>query len=159
MTLREVKYLVDSYEFQNLTNKFNLKSKVFGNEKILLISECFVLEIYGLVVEDFFYFDLYSVDLYFYSNIDRLLSDFDSGRIQSVYQSELVNRRQVTIPMLQGNEVNTLKAEQYFFTMLQLMDELLSDVLSCQKEIKKEHWSETFEVKKNQLKIVFEDLK
>jgi hypothetical protein len=159
MTLREVKYLVDSYEFQNLTNKFNLMTRVFGNEKIFLLSECFVFEIYGLVVEDFFYFDIYSVDLNFYSNIDRLLSDFDSRRIQSVYQSELVNRKQVAIPFLQGNKVNTLKAEQYFFTMLQLMGELLSDILSCQREIKKEHWSETFEVKKKQLKIVFEGLK
>ena len=164
MTLREVNYLVDSCEFQNLTSKFNLKFKVFGNDRILLKSKCFVLEIYGLVVEDFFYFELYSVDLNFYTNIDRLLTDFDSGRIQSVYQTQIATRKQVLMPYLQisqeqSNFEFTLKAEVYFFTILQLMDELLSDVLSCQREIKKEHWSETFEVKKNQLKIVLEDLK
>lgn len=158
MTLREVNYLVDSREFLKLTEKYKLKTKIYVNEKIFILSECYVFEIYGLVVEDFFYFDMYSIDLNYYSNIDRLLSDYDSGRIHSVYQLQMVNRSQVYIPFLQGSEENTLKAEQYFFTMLQLMDELLSDILTCKKEIKKEHWSPIFEPKKNQLKVILSDI-
>jgi hypothetical protein len=151
MTLREVKYLADSIELQAFIIKYSLKLKFINNEKILLISKCFVFEIYGLVVEDFFYFDLYPTGLNFYSNVDRLLSDFDSGKIQSVYQFQIKSRKKIAIPKLQGNEENTLRAEQYFFTMIQLMDELLEDVMFCKKKIGEKHCSEIFDYKKIEL--------
>lgn len=158
MTLREVQYLADSFELQDLIRKFNLKMEIIKNEKIFLISNCYVFEIYGLVVEDFFYFDLYPIQLNSYSNLDRLLSDHDSKRIQSVYQSQILSRKDVEISKLQGNEGNTLKAEQYFFAMIQLMDKLLSDIMTCKKEIKKEHWSEIFEYKRNELEAILNDV-
>lgn len=159
MTFREVKYLGDSYELQKLIAKYHLELKNLNDEKILLISECFVFEIYGLVVEDFFYFDLYSINLEYSSTLNVLLSDFDSEKLRSTYQLQLSTRKHVKIPKLQGDRDNTLKAEVYFFTMLQLMDELLSNILSCEKEIKQEHWSEIFQFKKNQLKEILEGLK
>lgn len=151
MMLREVKYLASSNELQKLVNKYNLELKILNDEKILLISECFVFEIYGLVVENFFYFDLYSINLKYCSTLNVLLSDFDSEKLRSTYQLQTSIRKQVTIPKPQGNKENTLKAEVYFFTMLQLMDELLSNILSCEKKINQEHWSEIFEYKKKEL--------
>ena len=154
MMFREVKYLVDSYELQKLVDKYNLELKILNDEKILLISECFVFEIYGLVVEDFFYFDLYSINLEYSSTLNVLLSDLDSEKLRSTYQLQVSKRKQVTIPKLQGDEENTLKAEVYFYTMLQLMDELMSDILFCEKEIKQEYWSEIFDYKKKELERV-----
>ena len=58
MTLREVDYLSENVEFKHLVIKYNLILKVVDNQKIYLKSKCYIFEIYGLVVEDFFYFDL-----------------------------------------------------------------------------------------------------
>lgn len=154
MMLREVKYLSESIELKGLTDKYNLKLQVVENQKIYLVSKCFVFEIYALVVEDFFYFDLYSIDLKYSSTLNVLLSDFDSGKLHSVYQTQITTRKDVLIPKLQGNEENTLKAEQYFFTMLELMDELLTDIMFCKKEIEKEYWSEIFDHKKKELQSI-----
>lgn len=154
MTYREVKYLADSIEMQTLMSKYSLTLKIINNEKIFLISRCFVYEIHGLVVEDFFYFDLYPIELSFCSSLDRLLSDFDSKKIQSIYQSQTTRRKKIAISKLQGNEENTLKAEQYFFTMIQIMDELLEDLMFCKKKIRKQHCSEIFDYKKKELMSV-----
>jgi hypothetical protein len=158
MTLREITYLTESDELKILLDKYNLKAKIFDNQRLFLVSNCIIFEIYGLVVEDFFYFDIYTNDLKQYSNIDRILSDFDPKKIQYAYQSQINTRKQVAVPVTQGYEINTLKAEQYFFTMLQLMDELLSDILLCKKNINKKHLTETFDFKKNELeRILFND--
>jgi hypothetical protein len=151
MTLREVKYLSDNGEFNSLVNKYNLKVKIVDNEKLYLISPCFVFEIHGLVVEDFFYFDLYSKDLNLYSNLDRILADFNSEKLGAVYKEHVNKRKNILIPQLQGNAESTLKAEQYFFAMLQLMDDLVSDIMQCKKEIGLEYWSEIFDYKKQEL--------
>lgn len=163
MTYREVEYLADSVELKILIEKYPIKLGLYKNEKIFLISNCLIIEIYGFVVEDFFYFDIYDIDLNFYSNIDRLLYSFDFNKIQSVFQKEKSTRKQVLITHLQISQAQTnleftLNAEVYFFTMLQLMDELLSDIMTCKKEIRKEHWSPIFEPKKNQLKVILEKL-
>jgi hypothetical protein len=163
MTYREIQYLADSYEFRFFTKKYNLKSKVLNNEKLLIISDCLIFEIYGLVVEDFFYFDLYSIDLKFCSTLNRLLTAFDSKILQTVYETQTKQRKRVLIPIpqisqLQSNLDLTLKSEVYFFTMLQLMDELLSDILLCKKNINKKHLTETFDFKKKELEhILFND--
>lgn len=154
MTLREVKYLADSIELQTLISKYSLQLEIINNEKIFLISRCFIFEIYGLVVEDFFYFDLYPIELNLYSSLDRLLSDFDSKKIQSVYQAQITRRKKISISKLQGNEENTLKAEQYFFTMIQLMDELLVDIMFCKNKIGEQHCSEIFDYKKKELERI-----
>lgn len=156
MKYREIQYLANTQEFQRFIKKYNLKSEVVNNEKIFLISECLIFEIYGLVVEDFFYFDIYSIDLKFNSNINRLLEEFESEKLQSVFQSQIKLRNKVLIPSLQVSQLQsnlelTLKSEVYFFTMIQLMDELLSNILTCEKEIKMDHWSNVFEHKKIEL--------
>ncbi len=56
MTLREVDYLSENVEFKHLVIKYNLILKVVDNQKIYLKSKCYIFEIYGLVVEDFFLF-------------------------------------------------------------------------------------------------------
>jgi len=154
MTLRDVKYLADSIELQALINKYSLRLEVINNERIFLISGCFIFEIYGLVVEDFFYFDLYPIELNFYSNLDRLLSDLDSEKIQSVYQSQITSRKKSISSKLQGDEKNTLRSEQYFFTMLQLMDELLPNFLLCKQALGKQHCTEIFDYKKQELERI-----
>ncbi len=158
MTYREVQYLADSEEFLQFVSKYNLKFKVENNQLIYLLSSCYIIQVYGLVVEDIFYFDIYSVNLKYSSTLNRLITDFDSEKLQSIYQAQIKSRKNITIPKLQGNKDNTLKAEQYFFTILQLMDELLSDIMTCKKEIKKEHWSPIFEPKKEQLKVILSDI-
>jgi hypothetical protein len=154
MTLREVYYLSETVELKHLVNNNNLNLKVVDNEKIYLKSKCYIFEIYGLVVEDFFYFDLYSIDLDFYSSLDRVLSDFDSGIVHSVNQKQIAARKKVLISCLQGNKDSTLKAEQYFFSMLQLMDEILTEIMSCKKEIGKQYWTRTFNQKRKELESV-----
>ncbi|MCP9754932.1 hypothetical protein EGI26_07170 [Lacihabitans sp. CCS-44] len=154
MTLREVCYLSETVELKHLVNKNNLTLKVVDNQKIYLTSKCLVFEIYGLVVEDFFYFDFYSIDLNLYSSLDRILSDFDSGKLHSVYQKQIDTRKEVLISYLQGNKESTLRAEQYFFTMLQLMDEILTEIMSCKKQIGEQHWTKIFDHKRKELESV-----
>ncbi len=158
MTYRKVDYLTESVELKRFIEKYNLKTKIVDDQKLYLVSNCYIFEVYGLVIEDFFYFHFYSIDLEFGSTLNVLLSDFDSLNLRSVYEKQVNSRTKVSIPKLQGNEKNTLKSEQYFFTMLELMDELLTDVLNCEKNIKQEHLSAVFEFKKNQLKAIFENL-
>ena len=158
MTCREVQYLADSEEFLEFVSKYKLKLKVENNQFIYMLSSCYIIQVHGLVIEDIFYFDFYSVDLKYSSTLNRLISDFDSKKLQNIYQSQVKKRKNITIPKLQGNKDNTLKAEQHFFTSLQLMDELLSDIMTCKNEIKKEHRSNIFEYKKNQLKYIFGDI-
>ncbi|MEO6904689.1 MAG: hypothetical protein ABI315_16290 [Bacteroidia bacterium] len=151
MMYREVKYLANSYELKELISKYKLKLKVVDNQQIFIISKCFVIEIYGLIPETIFYFDLYSIDLKLYSSIDRILSDHDSGKISSIYQQQINKMKGVLIHKLQGNEENTLKAERCFFTYVQLMDDILSDLLFCKRNIYLHHFTETFEYKYKEL--------
>ena len=158
MTLREVNYLANCYELQEFVDKYNLRVKLVDNQFIYLISKCLVIRIHGLVVEDFFYFDLYSIDLKKSSTLNVLLSDFDSEKLRSVYQSQIHSRTEVLIKNLQGSKEKTLRAEQYFFTMLQLMDELLGEIMSCKKEIREEYWNDIFDFKAKQLHTDLEDI-
>ena len=154
MTYRKINYLAESEELIGIIDKYNLRC-IIDSRRLFLLSDCIIIEIHGLVPETIFYFDVYSIDLELYSSLDRLLSDCNTEKIHCTYQAQITNRKQVLISELQGNEKNTLEAEQYFFTMLQLLDEQLSEIMLCQKKIDEKHWSKIFDYKKRELQLLF----
>ncbi len=151
MTYRKVKYLTNSKEFRELIVKYRLKFRVIDNQKIIVFSDYLIFEIYGFCTEVIFYFDIYTADLKWYSNVDRLLEGKDKETIKFIYNLQVIKRNRVLIKSLQGSESNTLKAEQHFFTYIQLLDELLNDFLTC-KNISQCFFSPTSEYKRTELK-------
>ena len=158
MKYREINYLANSDKFKEFCLKYHLKTKVFNNEKLFLVSKCFVFEIYGLVVEDFFYFDLYSIDLKSKTTLNMLLADFDSRKLNEIYKSNVSIRTKVLIANIQGSEEYTLKAEQYFFTMFQIMEELLSKFMSCEKKIDIKYFTQCIDFKKKELENILKTI-
>jgi hypothetical protein len=157
MTYREVDYLTKTKEFRTFVNKYRLNF-LQDNNIIYLLSECYLLEIYGLGVEEHFYFEIYSKDYKFYSNVDRLLAGTDRDRIKSISQRQ-INLRVVPIAAANNNPQRTLKAEQFFFGYLSIMDELLSDFLLCKFNLGDENFTSTPLVKQTQLVNILNNLK
>ena len=66
------------------------------------------------------------------SSIFSLLSDKDVTKMISVRDKQKQNRTELLSKLENGiNKDVALRAEQFFFTYIQLMDELLSDFLMC----------------------------
>ena len=155
MTFRETEYLTITKEFTKLVNDYELKFKL--NERTVFIySKCMFIEIYGYCNEDLFYFDFYSHDFSLNSNISRLLSNIDIENINPIIESQKNSHNSLLIKTLQGNSINTLKAEQSFMINLKFLDTFLGNYLSCNKPLDLKTFTPTFEVKKNELIAIFQ---
>lgn len=152
MTNRNFKEIKLTTEFVDFINKYQLKLKCDSEERIILQSNCLIIEIHGLYIEDILYFDFYTKDLAKYCNVDRLLSLKESKKIQEIYEKEKTLRTKPLVKnALDNNPDRTLRAEQFFFSYIKIMDELLNDFLRCKLDDYMIFFSPTFENKKQEL--------
>jgi hypothetical protein len=158
MKYREVEYLARSNEFLIFVDRFNLLYKIENNQKIILISNCLIIEIYGLVSEDLFYFDISSKDLKYFSSLNRIISDYDSKEFFLIYHNQLKNRTKVLSSSSQVNLNILLKAEQYFFTMIEIMHKILGDYLECKRFLDESYNLEYLTYKKSYLEAMLKSI-
>jgi len=155
MKYREIEYLTNSKEFIAFKIKYNLDVKIEKGEKIFLSSRFLIVEIYSFCVESIFYFDVYTIDYKWYSNIDRLLEKMDQMIIQSILKKEIEKRTTVLSPRLQSNEDRTLRSEQNFFACIAFFDLLLSDFLIQKEKIDFNLFSESSQAKRIELERIY----
>lgn len=154
MKYREIEYLLSNTEFENFISKNNLNVRII-NYSIFLSSKCFVLEIFALEIEIFFYFTFYSNNFEKYSNVEELLKDASMISVNQIINKSNFEHTKTISTNKSVYEENLLKAEQHFFATISLMDELLSDFLSCKDGSYYSNFFQNSELKKNQLLSVF----
>ena len=154
MKYREIEYLLTNTEFENFISKNNLKVRII-NDSIFLSSKCFVLEIFALEIENFFYFTFYTNNFEKYSNVEELLKDASMISVNKIINKSNLEHSKTISTNKSINEENLLKAEQHFFATISLMEELLSDFLTCKDGSYYSKFFHNSELKKNQLLSVF----
>lgn len=161
MTYRNLKYLLYNDIFKNFVKKYNFKINI--DDTILLVSDCIILEIYGFYVEDIIYFDIYTGNYKNYTNVDRLCDNIPDKIILDILKRVRSTHQE---PIIKSNEINlvvALKAEQWFFIYIEIMNEFFDDFLKCNFDVYEQYFTPTFENKiqlfEAQFKyLIFEDI-
>jgi hypothetical protein len=155
MTYRNLIEISETNEFKLFIIKYNL-DLITVDDRLLILSKCFIIDIYGFNVEDVIYFDVFSKDLNLTSSIFTLLSEKDAKRMIDIRDDQ--KRSRVKIVSTIANNINkdtALRAEQFFFTYINIMDELLGDFFMCYNNNYFKFFIPNFEQRKKELEQFF----
>jgi hypothetical protein len=150
MEYRNLKDLTSSKEFKKFIEKYSF-SYSFLDNRLILISHCLIMQIHSFVIENIVYFDIYTKDAESNTNVDRLLKNKNHVIIKDIYSKTQLERQTIFSKNFNSHPEVQLKAEQFFFCYLELMDELLSDFFNCNMSDYMDCFTPTFEYTKKEL--------
>jgi hypothetical protein len=144
--------LVETKEFQELINSFNLVFKIYKGS-IILSNGYIYIYIYGYITEDCVYFTIFDIqnELYCF-DIGRIEYDLDKSAILEIYNYHKKNHIK-TITCNDGDSV-VLLIEARFLTKIEILKKCCSDLL----EGKMEKYKKYFEPMSQGYRIIFDEI-
>lgn len=170
MEIRNLKNLVDLAETKKFILNNNLKIFIVNKGEIIFYNNCYIVHVYGYVIEDIPYIDIYRTDFDKLSvNIDSLINKMNLGTetIDFYKKIKIEYKAPVTWDGL-SNIINSLKTEQNYITYLCVLNKYKPSIFNCENSFNYNLYFEkmdtesmrNFEALKEKLKTAsFENIK